>query len=456
MSILSDWKIITVQLDNEATDLNLTELASISPELTQWLMAGGSNVSQITSSSNSLSASSSTTNVQWNSVIQNAMFSSWYVQGITGWRVTWLWDAEFNKGTFRWELKAASGTFKGSLIAASGTFSWSLIAWDIHIPSKDATASFHVNNWGNAWWWTTEALFNNNNENAVSFIKNNGDAKFGGTLNVIWTTRLANILTLGSTTLQKSGKMVMEYYPSDGDTYIRAWKMDFWDDTNGFIIGIDQSDGGNVKAEFGNTSDYFKIDQTNGVRIRSHSTDLVGSSTIGGKLTSVLISQTDTKEELILKPIYWIKEVEIKRADLTVIDIVQEMWSTWTPVYITDYTLYWKTLTKDVYFQFDYSMSTSETSHQVKLQCDFNVIHASGAINPTTFTWTTTQEFTVLNSANYREILDTWTWTLKIDHSYFLNNNDLIQIRISRINTWLSWTNHAWALRLHRVRAYMA
>lgn len=467
MSILSDWKIITVQLDNEATDLNSTELASISPELTQWLMAGGSNVSQITSSSNSLSESSSTTNVQWSSVIQNAMYSSWYVQGITWWRVTWLWDAEFNKGTFRWELKAASGTFKGSLVAASGTFSWSLVAWDIHIPSKDATASFHVNSWGNAWWWTTEALFNNNNENAVSFIKNNGTWKLWGSGRVVGTTRLEDELTLGSITNQTSGRLTFEYYPTKWDVVIRASKTDFGDfSTNWFIYGIDDDvtdswwiskslSDGSFRFLAWDPNNYIVIDQS-WIYIRSNNADLIGQSTIAGKLTSVVVAQTNTKEELLIRAIDSVDEEELTRADWTIVWIMQSMPSSWTPVYLTFFSMYGKAIWEDVAFEFEYSMSTAETWKVVKLQIDYNVVDDNNSVIPSSYTGTISQEFNIINTANVKETLSSWVFgaTLRIPAAQLTSNSQLIQMRISRINTWLSGSNHSWKLRIHTARIF--
>ena len=254
--------------------------------------------------------------------------------------------------------------------------------------------------------------------------------------------------------MQKSGKLVFEYFPSEGDTYIRAGKTDFGDNTNGFIIGLDASDSGQVKAEFGDASNYVKILPT-GIFIRSNDADLTGNSTIAGKLTTVLIAQVDTKEELILKSIDGVEEEEITRADGTVVDIVQSMPSAGTPTYITDYSLYGKDVTKDLVFEFEYSMSTSETSHQVKLQADYNVIAESASVKPASYTGTVSQEFTVLNDGDYKEILETVGGTLVIPNTDFTASTNLVQIRISRINTGLSGTNHGGSFRLHRARAYM-
>lgn len=359
--------------------------------------------------------------------------STGFSAGSAGWRIQGDGNAEFNNGYFRGTVTAGS----------------------IHIPDLNTTAnSMHVEADGDTWWGCTQNSFTSNNENAVAYILKNGNAKFGGTLNVYGTTRLNDTLTLGSTTLQRSGKLVLEYYPSEGDTYIRCGKTDYGDNTNGFIIGIDQSDSGGVKAEFGDASNYVKILPT-GIFIRSNNADLTGSSTIAGKLTTVLIAQIDTKEELVLRNIDGIEEEEITRADGTVVDIVQSMPSTGTPVYITDYSLYGKDITKDIVFEFEYSMSTSETAHVVKLQCDYNVIAESASVKPAAYTGTVTQEFTVLNDGDYKEILETVGGTLIIPHTDLTASTNLVQIRISRLNTGTSGTNHGGSFRLHRVRAYM-
>lgn len=349
----------------------------------------------------------------------------------------------------------------GKAYFIDGYFSGMLEASEIHIPDISSALSFNSDKLGNSWWGCNVASFNSNPNNAVSYILNSGNAKLGGNttiggnLDVTGNTRLVGTLTLGSQALQKSGKLVFEYYPSDGDTFMRAGKGDFGDDTNGFIFGIDQSDNGLVKFEIGDNLNYFKIDPVNGLRIRSNGSNLTGNSTIAGKLVTVLIAQTDTKEELILRPVDNIDEVEIQRADGTVVDIVQSMGSSGTPVYVTDYSLYGKDLTKTIFFEFEYSMDGNQTSKQVKLQADFNVIQESGAVNPAAFTGTVSQEFTVLNSGFFKQTIGSLNGTMKIKNSFFTANTNLIQIRLSRQNTGLIGSNNVNAFRIHRARIYM-
>jgi hypothetical protein len=51
-----------------------------------------------------------------------------YVSGVSGFRLRYSGDVEFNNGIFRGKLEAATGTFKGELQAATGTFAGELQA----------------------------------------------------------------------------------------------------------------------------------------------------------------------------------------------------------------------------------------------------------------------------------------------------------------------------------------
>ncbi len=90
-------------------------------------------------------------------MIAGLLKSANFVTGVSGWRILYNGDVEFN-----------SGVFRGSLIAGS-----------IHIPDQNSTTnSFHANSVGNTWWGCTETSFNSNPANAAAYILNTGVAKF--------------------------------------------------------------------------------------------------------------------------------------------------------------------------------------------------------------------------------------------------------------------------------------
>ena len=68
----------------------------------------------------------------------------------------------------------------------------------------------------------------------------------------------------------KSQTITLGITDGEGDSVIKAGKIDFGDTVNsGFILGIDDSDSNRAKFEIGDSSQYLKYDPANGIRMRS-------------------------------------------------------------------------------------------------------------------------------------------------------------------------------------------
>lgn len=158
---------------------------------------------------------------------------------------------------------------------SAGTFDVKAIlsASSIHIPDVDTTASsFHVDTDGNTWWGCTHTDFDDDNDNAAAYILATGvikaqaitletnvvikDLQDGSVLEGSYINAL-NVSKLVTGTIS-SKAITLAVTPDGGDVYLAAGKTDFGDDTAGFILGVDDSDGDKEKFEIGDSDYWFK------------------------------------------------------------------------------------------------------------------------------------------------------------------------------------------------------
>jgi hypothetical protein len=216
-------------------------------------------------------------------------------------------------------------------------------------------------------------------------------------------------------------------------------------------MGYDDSDGGKVKFELGDAMYYFKWTGS-ALDIKTDNAIIGGTSEFYGKLAQTVVQQTNTDEKETLQILEGAYEEDILRADNTIIDRTINLPGTADSILLTDFAMYGKELTSDIVFEIEYSMSTAETGHQVKLVAEYNVVNNSESIKSAAFTGTVSEEFTVNNTADTKgRIIGS---TLQIPATDISANTELIQIRLKRVVTGLTGTNHGGEFRIHRLRIY--
>lgn len=156
-------------------------------------------------------------------MVNGLLQSSNFVTTVSGWKINYDGDVEFNEGTFR-----------GALIAGS-----------IHIPDENTTAnSFHTNSTGNSWWGCTVDDFATDNNNANAYILNTGVAKFQ---NIILSSNvIISGIKAGSEIAIQNWSHNMVFSATDNDTV--AWSAGSIKLLDGTIFSITAGNTGDITS----------------------------------------------------------------------------------------------------------------------------------------------------------------------------------------------------------------
>lgn len=154
-------------------------------------------------------------------MVEGEMFSSNFVSGVSGWKISADGSAEFNEG---------------------------VTAKELNIPDEDTTAnSFHVDEDGNAWWGCTVSDFTSSNDNATAYILATGAAKFqnvslSGSVSI---SGIANNTSTDIGLLSFSHDIV--FSSTDADTV--SWSSGTITMSNGRQFSISAGNTGNMSAK---------------------------------------------------------------------------------------------------------------------------------------------------------------------------------------------------------------